>query len=308
MRSAIHLSELLIPLTLLVLFSGCRQRYELVFVSDRNGRTELYRTDTDTTFFLKLTDSESEKYNPQWAPDGKELIFILLRNGASDIAAVMADGGDHRYLTRDPDMIVFAAYSPDGLQIVFSSNRDHHYGEIYTMKADGSAVRRLTVNQQIEISPRYAPDGAAILHCQRLEQSFDGKLPPGGALYLLDTAGYPSRQLGLSNHLMSMASLSPDGKKIVFQQRAGQHDEIVVMDAATGTLTILTSGEPDCRWPCWSPDGRQIAYTRVENGNPDIWIMRADGSGKRPLITSPFREDQAAFRPKTKGGSLLWRH
>jgi TolB protein len=308
MRFAIRLNLLLFPLAILAIFSGCRQRYELVFVSDRNGLTELYRTDTDTTFFLKLTESESEEYNPQWAPDGNGLIFIILRDGASDIAAVTADGENFRHLTRDPDMIVYAAWSPDGRKIVFNSNRDHPNGEIYSMKADGSGVRRLTVNQQTEISPRYTPDGAAVLHCQRLEQSFDGKLPPGGALYLLDTSGYPSRQLALSNHLMSMASLSPDGKRIVFQQRAGQRDEIVVMEAATGNLTNLTTGEPDSRWPSWSPDGRKIAYTRIENGNPDIWIMRIDGSGKRPLITSPYRDDQAAFRPRAKGGIEFWRH
>jgi TolB protein len=70
------------------------------------------------------------------------------------------------------------------------------------------------------------------------------------------------------------------------------------MDLATGKTLDLTKGDPDSRRPRWSPDGKWIAYTRTEKGNSDVWIVRPDGSGKRPFITSPGRDEIAVFGPK----------
>jgi hypothetical protein len=42
------------------------------------------------------------------------------------------------------------AYSPDGTQIVFESNRDASSGELYTIPATGGAITRLTTNSAID--------------------------------------------------------------------------------------------------------------------------------------------------------------
>jgi len=39
----------------------------------------------------------------------------------------------------------------------------------------------------------------------------------------------------------------------------------------------------------WTPDGR-IVYTSGDSGDPDIWIMRSDGSGRKQLTTDPGRD------------------
>jgi Tol biopolymer transport system component len=38
-------------------------------------------------------------------------------------------------------------------------------------------------------------------------------------------------------------------------------------------------------WPRWSPDGKRIAYIHEESGHRDVWVMRADGSGKQRVTT-----------------------
>ena len=54
------------------------------------------------------------------------------------------------------------------------------------------------------------------------------------------------------------------------------------------------------RAPLWSPDGRQIAYVALpkDGGNFDLWIMNADGSGKRKLTFSAANEVFPAWHPQ----------
>jgi len=36
-------------------------------------------------------------------------------------------------------------------------------------------------------------------------------------------------------------------------------------------------------YPAWSPDGKMIVYTRTTAGDGGLWIMNAEGGGKRRL-------------------------
>jgi Tol biopolymer transport system component len=49
----------------------------------------------------------------------------------------------------------------------------------------------------------------------------------------------------------------------------------------------------------WSPDGRQIAFTRVVPPNTfDIWVVNADGSGLRQLTGEPGSDNYPAWSPE----------
>jgi Tol biopolymer transport system component len=50
------------------------------------------------------------------------------------------------------------AWSPDGSQLAFVSDRDGSY-QIYVMRADGTGVRRLTEFPQGAEAPAWSPDG-----------------------------------------------------------------------------------------------------------------------------------------------------
>jgi Tol biopolymer transport system component len=39
--------------------------------------------------------------------------------------------------------------------------------------------------------------------------------------------------------------------------------------------------------PLWSPDGRTIAFRSSRDGNPELYLMNADGSGQRRLTNTP---------------------
>ena len=66
-----------------------------------------------------------------------------------------------------------------------------------------------------------------------------------------------------------------------------------------GLKTLATQGF--CGSPMWSPNGKKIAYSRTTDdveGNGEIYLMNADGSGKVNLTKSPDRyEFSPSFYP-----------
>ena len=60
-------------------------------------------------------------------------------------------------------------------------------------------------------------------------------------------------------------------------------DDVWTIDADGTDLTRLThSPGPDFD-PSWSPDGTKIAFRSERSGEPEIWVMNADGTGQRRL-------------------------
>ncbi|MBS3172207.1 PD40 domain-containing protein [Candidatus Woesearchaeota archaeon] len=85
---------------------------------------------------------------------------------------------------------------------------------------------------------------------------------------------YPTR-LTNNSLLDSAPNFSNDGTKIVFTRS----DKIWIMNSDGSNQVALTQGTTD-RYPCFSPDGTEIAYSRWINGSWDLWTMKVDGSNQ----------------------------
>ncbi|PSR01103.1 MAG: hypothetical protein BRD47_07015 [Bacteroidetes bacterium QS_8_68_28] len=97
---------------------------------------------------------------PAWSPDGKRVIYEVCLNcelGGADYALSVVEAAGERYdstghygLTDHPARDQGPAWSPDGEQVAFISNRAYlqtpNQGreDLYVINADGSGLRRLT--------------------------------------------------------------------------------------------------------------------------------------------------------------------
>jgi len=77
---------------------------------------------------------------------------------------------------------------------------------------------------------------------------------------------------------------SPDRSQIVFQStRAGDNNQIFVMNADGTGVRQLTFTEETNVTPVYSPDGSKIAFQSERDGNREIYVMNADGTNQTRL-------------------------
>jgi hypothetical protein len=85
-----------------------------------------------------------------------------------------ADGSDERQLTDTPRFDENPAWSPDGTQIAFQTERDGNF-EIYVMNADGSNQRPLASHSAGEFCPSWgvmAPKKVGSILFEKSAQTF----------------------------------------------------------------------------------------------------------------------------------------
>src|SRR5262245_8094204 len=223
-----------------------------------------------------------EVQSPVWSPDGRRIAFVNRRDGRA-LYVMNADGSGLRIVAR-VQRLATPAWSPDGRRIVFQGWGD---GEVYVVNADGSGQRTLARRGS---APAWSPDG------RRIAFVITGKLYVVNA----DGSGHRAlRRLGRGGGGASLA-WSPDGRKLLLVVEAtsapgcGYCWRLWVLNADGSGLRDLTRNLGSSRgfgaWPAsdavWSPDGRKIAFVRLNTGH-GVYVVNADGSGMRKLTPKP---------------------
>ncbi|MEO8041855.1 MAG: tetratricopeptide repeat protein, partial [Acidobacteriota bacterium] len=91
---------------------------------------------------------------------------------------------------------------------------------------------------------------------------------------------------------------SPDSKRVVYQSRLNSDDsDIFVYDLETGTSVDVTNNPAFDADPSFSPDGRQIVFASLRDGNAEIYLMNSDGTNVRRLTDHPAWESHPVFAP-----------
>ncbi len=253
----------------------------LAFVSDRTGKSNLFRLRVSGGEAEQLTEVKTGVVAFAWNPDGKQIAFVAADapTDAEDKAAKAKN--DFRWVDRDPKMdrlhvvsvekdangnrqprvltpgamtISPAArpgggmfdWSPDSKSIVFSHRRspsadDWPNADVSIVDVASGTISPLVNSGAAEFAPLFSPDGKSVA----LVASSN---PPNWAGdYRLQVVSVADRKMRLMpethDHQPTLIGWTPDSANIYFAETWGTANRVSAMHIESGKITDLYSGD-----------------------------------------------------------------
>ncbi len=246
-------------------------------------------------------------HEPALSPDGNVLAF----GWQGDIWRVPTAGGTATRLTNHPALESGAAFSPDGKQIAFNSDREGSK-QVHVMPAAGGEARQATWHTDGFDLREWTPDGKGLLVSLARDFSWMRE-SRASRLAVIDVNERRSESV-LFDDYASEGAISPDGKRVLFVRegseswwrqgykgsRAGQ---IWLFDRDGGGFTRVISDPSESRWPMWKPDGRGFYFVSNRDGTSNLWEHNLE-SGKDTQRTQ-FKGDSVVFPAISRDGKTL---
>ncbi len=244
----------------------------IVYQADTAGKTgELRIFDTETRQSRVLLETATPNLAPVFSPNGDWIVFQNRIEGNTEICLIKPDGSGYMNLTNNAATDSDPAWSPDGTQIAFASNRGGNSGkyDLYLMNSDGNAQRRMySSNLGMSTSPAWSPDGREIVFANDKE---DGQTGNFEIFKVGLGAGETEKRLTFHPRADSQPAVSPDGNHIAFISNADGNSEIYVMNS-DGTLPLrITRNAAEDLMPHWSANGKRMIFASNRAGKFAIY-------------------------------------
>jgi dipeptidyl aminopeptidase/acylaminoacyl peptidase len=273
----------------------------IAFAVEFDGRTDLF-VDSGSGWPLQVTAEHALSGGSfSWSPDGLSIVFTSASDGKLWLCA--ASGGQARRLTLRDGRHHTPRFSPDGRYISFICDRINEI-DVVVISADRSLQRVLTRSSDFPMDPSWSPDSTRLIW-----HAYPNTMMPWdqSAILMADIdGGYPVTIASGPRVAFANARFAPDGTRIVCVcDRSGVLNITEVSLDGTEIRTlhddVWEHGEPT-----YSPDGKDIAYTRNVDGDYSIWTVPSDSGNPRQLTTIPGRAGSPSW--STKGELIVYLH
>ena len=213
----------------------------------RTKLMDLYEIDLNTRTRRTFASYKGTNTGGAFSPDGSRVALILTNTGNAEIWLADSAGRNPKRLTKNTSVEASVSWSPDGRELIFSS--DAMGGpQIYRMGAAGGQMRRIPTNiSKYCTEPVWNPVDPNLI-------AFTTAADTGFQIAVYDFAAKESKII-TSGGSSSLPKWLNDGRHIVFTKNYGKARALYIVDSLTGKQTVLHSekigncGEADFIYP-----------------------------------------------------------
>lgn len=173
--------------------------------------SELYTSDLDGGYVVRMTTNKVYDAEVTVSPDGKWILFGRQTDGKMDLYKMRPDGSELFQITHTADWQEGGArWMPDGKTIIYRAwkiqdqNQRGMPMQIFTIKPDGTDTKQITSEIGTNWAPAPAPDGRHFV--------FVKLLPPRNfEIFMMDLVSGEQRRLTFNDAFDGFPDISPDG-------------------------------------------------------------------------------------------------
>lgn len=231
---------------------------QVVFVSERGGKQQVFRSNIDGSGAVALTEPTHNAAYPSWcrttdtgAASFNKIVYASDEHSGWQLYVMNADGtGKTRLTNRDILDYEGDDYSPcwnhDGTRICFVSTR-LGAPQVYRILSNGTGTAQVSSGGFPDIDPAYGPPTA------------------------------PS--------------------KIAFSsKRTGSYDVFLCDDDGSNLQRVTQTGR-DCTSPAWYPSGSKVAFVSSENARKAVFSINTNGTSIARVSFSASDDDNPEVSP-----------
>jgi serine/threonine-protein kinase len=232
--------------------------------------------------------------NPRISPDGGRVsVDIRSANSMGDIWAFEIGRSGGTRITAEGGRDFGAEWTPDGKQLVFSSERP--FFDLYRRAADATqpAEPLLTESYDHYIGS-VSRDGSLV--------AFSLAIPGAGELWTLPLQGPPRATRYFSNGFnLGHPTLSPDGRWMAYDSdESGQGVDVFIQSYPDPRVKRVKVSPAHGSEPLWTRGGRELVY-REGDKVMAVTIDPATGTSGPPqvLFAGPYPDNTGWTRPRS---------
>jgi len=267
-------------------FSFAPNEDRIAYCDETDGQEDVWIMPTGGGAPFRLTNDKAKETSPRWHPDGKRILYNVIRDNRSQINVAYADGSLLEQVTRGESDYEMIDVSADGTKIFYANWEKRSV--IGGVNIESGEEFEVAAGIESEFWTDVSPDGKSILfqtnpapHLTTFlnESSIVVKSLANGSPPLLQT-GYNPRWL-------------PDSRRIAFLrwQKAEQIYNLWLVNTASGEEKQITTDGVDSpshgMMPInrgdigefnWSPDGIRFVYLNTKRQN--VWTASVESPEK----------------------------
>jgi WD40 repeat protein len=205
--------------------------------------------------------------------------MLAYRGGGGSVPLTLAwvsRDGAAQPLAATPHNYTFPRISPDGKRVAVGVEEGGG-GQVWIYDTTRDAMTRLTFDGSANVDPIWTRDGKRIVFKGKGNHLFWQPADGGGAAEQLTSDQRSNNDLP--------GNWSPDGQGLLFMETLSVRD-LFVLSLKERKAQPFDTGEVGASSPCFSPDGRWIAYTSNESGRTEVYARPYPSPGGRWQVST----------------------